>query len=235
MEKWFKFYSADYMLDGKIRQLDAIERSCWLTLLCLADMSDIPGEVRNVKPEDLLVLSGIIYDPDNEMKRRVWDDTLGVLTHLTDLGMIEKNDNGMITVINFRKRQGRALNTYQRVKKHRLANKDMITESNEVGSSLEEKRREEIFNSSDYIADMIKNKTKHIHIIGLYYNFKEFNFPGIDAIRFSVRRDLRGARALTDYTDELIIQIMGDLQKRVKENKLEKWTLETVGKYINES
>ena len=60
--------------------------------------------------------------------------------------MLEKSSIGKIfspTLKIFRKRQGTALTTYQRVKKYRMSNQDIETESNEIGTSLEEKRREE--------------------------------------------------------------------------------------------
>lgn len=141
MEKWFKFYSIDYLVDGKMRALTAAERSCWITLLCLADMSDIPGEIRNTEEHDLMVMSGI--EPNSQLDE-VWDHTKGVLEKFKGMGLIEMN-NGLITVCNFRKRQGKALNTYQRVKKFRLAQQEdneNETESNEVGNTLEENKNE---------------------------------------------------------------------------------------------
>ena len=143
MEKWFKFYSADYLLDGKIRNLTAEERSCWISLLCLADTSDIPGEIKHLNEYDLLIMSGLSPNEDN------WQRTEKVLKKFEDLEMI-RNDNGMITVLNFRKRQGKALSEYERVKKYREKKRndnDVITpvtnDNVDDNARIEENRIEE--------------------------------------------------------------------------------------------
>lgn len=122
IQKWFKFFSADYLVDGKIRAMNGNERSCLLTLLCLADTSDIPGFIRDISEVDLLWLSGL------DINKPEWVETLGVLDKFQKLGIVIRNDNDSVEMINFRKRQGDALNAYERVKKQRA----MIRVKNEM-------------------------------------------------------------------------------------------------------
>jgi len=149
MEKWFKFYSADYLVDGKIRAMNGNERSCFLTLLCLADTSNIPGFIKNLPETDLLWLSGL------DIQKEEWQETLGILDKFQNMGILIRNDNDCIEIKNFRKRQGEALSAYERVKKQRaLIRKDnkMIrndTDDNEMiryrreEKRIEKKRKEE--------------------------------------------------------------------------------------------
>ena len=140
MEKWFKFYSADYLLDGKIRSLTASERSCLITLFCLADTSDIPGVIKNINEFDLLVMSGV----DNQ--HETWNETEGVIDKLAKYGILKRLDNGDVEILNFRKRQGSALTSYERVKRHRekKRNETLVTNDNfNDNPRIEENRIEE--------------------------------------------------------------------------------------------
>ena len=140
--QWFKFYGGEYLRDLKIMELTACERSCWVTLLSLASVEEVPGVVKMLKVERLLQMAGIARDKDE------WDETLGVLNKFRDLDMITLSDNGLITVKNFTKRQDLALTPYERVKKHRmkLNDNDVIThdnDDNESDNARGEKIREE--------------------------------------------------------------------------------------------
>lgn len=136
--QWFKFWGGDYLIDLSIEELSACERSCWVTLLCYASQSN--GYVKNLSEYKLMVKAGV--DPMDEE----WQKTEGVLKRLEKLGMI-RIDNEMITVINWGKRQERAMTGYERVKKHREKEKDdngvitEITNDNEDDNARVEKSR----------------------------------------------------------------------------------------------
>ena len=114
--KWFKFYGGDYLADPKMLALTSSERSCWLTLLCLLSVSndnDADNEkVKYITNERLLIMAGLDVTDDS------WDKTLGILEKLKKLEMIT-TDNGMITILNWKKRQQSNLTSYERVKRHR--------------------------------------------------------------------------------------------------------------------
>ena len=110
--KWFKFYGQDFLTDPKILQLGSNDRSCWITLLCYASIND-NGVITFLSEHQLMVSAGL--EPTFEE----WDRTVGVLERLSKLGMITVGDNGMITVLNWHKRQETNLSGYERVKRWR--------------------------------------------------------------------------------------------------------------------
>lgn len=129
---WFKFYGGEYLSDPKMDALDGNERSCWITILSLANQSE-NGVIKYVSEKKILEKSNIKED-----QRELYT---GLLSKLQDLGMI-RLCNGNVTedieIINWEKRQ--YSESYLRVKKHREK------ESNEIVTpkiTTEEKREEE--------------------------------------------------------------------------------------------
>ena len=142
--KWFKFYGVEFLSDPKVVALSASERSCLITLFCLASSND-DESIRFITEDMLMSMSGI--SPMHEE----WDDTKGVLKKFESLDIIllssvndNANDNGatlshdngaklsiiqkdntMITLKNWRKRQGMILTPYERVKKYREKHKEI--------------------------------------------------------------------------------------------------------------
>lgn len=142
--QWFKLYGAELLADPKIQRLTATERSCWLTLMCIASLND--GEARNVDEKYLMSNSGV--DPLSED----WGKTVGILVKFELLGMISlSNDNNGLKIIvirgwNKRQRSG-PLTGYERVKKWRENKKKaklLLKPSNDNNDNArEEKRRED--------------------------------------------------------------------------------------------
>lgn len=121
--QWFKFYGGEYLSDPKIVQLNAHERSCWITLLCLASQSE-KGEIKFLSEKQLLVMSGVTENASND-----------VLHKFEQLDMI-RISNGIVTIINWEKRQ--YSEGYSRVKRFR--ERQSNTKAND---RIEENRREE--------------------------------------------------------------------------------------------
>lgn len=138
MQNWFKFFGGEYLSDPKILSLSPAERSCWVTILCYASISDIPGEIKYLTEERIMIMSGL------DATREEWNETKGVLDKLQKFKMIQI-DNEMITVINYRKRQDSALTAYERVRKYREMKRidnEMITLPQKVKQN-DNARREE--------------------------------------------------------------------------------------------
>ena len=91
-------YGLEYVSDPKIHSLTSDERSCWLTLLCYASISNVEGEVMNMSEEKLMVLSGM---DDGSPSFR----SLSILKKLENLKMINILDGGIIEIVNWSKRQ----------------------------------------------------------------------------------------------------------------------------------
>lgn len=124
---WFKFYGADYLGDIKILQLDANERSCWLTLLCLANQSG-SNEIKFLTETQLLSMSGVTQP------------ILGILQKLEQLDMIRVS-NGTVTISNWEKRQ--YSEGYSRVMKFRKRKSNAENTDRTDKNRIDKKRKEE--------------------------------------------------------------------------------------------
>lgn len=124
---WFKFYAGEYLSDLKILQLTAEERSCWVTLLCLANQSSGDGEIRFLSVDQLLVLSGVL------------EPLPGVLEKFEKLGMI-RITNGLLTINNWEKRQ--YSEGYSRVKEFRKRKSNAEDNDRIYKNRIEENRED---------------------------------------------------------------------------------------------
>lgn len=121
--EWFKFYGGAYLSDPKMLMLTACERSCWLTLLAYASVSENGGKVKYLTEQQLMIAAGV--SPMHEE----WDITVGVLAKFDGLDMIslEKDE---IEVLNWGKRQESYLSNAERQRKYRekvKSNADVTT------------------------------------------------------------------------------------------------------------
>lgn len=110
--------------------LSSSRRSCWLTLLCYA--SQTGGTVKFLDEDSLIEQSGISVTSDE------YEITKGVLKQFEKLDMI-RVDNGVITVLNWGKRQQSSLTPYERVKRYR----DKKRNDNANDNGREDKIRED--------------------------------------------------------------------------------------------
>lgn len=120
--QWFKFYGAEYLSDPKISSLTPAERSCWITILCLASISSKIGEIEYLTTHALLQKSGIEWDPyDTE----TYSSMQGVLQTFERMKMITLSKEGIVTVVNWNKRQEHNLTVAERVAKSRAKKKSV--------------------------------------------------------------------------------------------------------------
>lgn len=133
---WFKFYGGEYLSDPKMDALDGNERSCWITILSLANQSE-DGVIKYATEKKILEKANI-----NELYRDYYE---GILNKLVNLGMIQLCNGDVtqgITVVNWEKRQ--YSEGYLRVKKHRqkISNEN-VTPKITIEERREEKKRKE--------------------------------------------------------------------------------------------
>ena len=83
----------------------------------------------------------------------------------------------------------------------------------------------------EIIPDLLKDKQKHIRIIGLYAHAKQVIFTNKKHQSIFIRRNLKPASNLVSYKTEKIMDTMAWLVK----NANFKWTIESVEKYIDEN
>jgi len=82
----------------------------------------------------------------------------------------------------------------------------------------------------DFYSILLKDKQKHIRIIGLFVKKKNIIIENSDQCQSLIKRNLRPAKDLVGYDEKRIEEVIGHLNN----NADYKWTLETVGKFIDE-
>jgi hypothetical protein len=143
--QWFKMYGGEYLSDPKIGSLNAQERSCWVTLMCLASTSSEEGVIEYLTPEVLLEKSGIRFDPNYPEE---WERMLKVLDKFEAMKMVMQRNATQVTLHNWNKRQERNATATERSRKYRAklrsleGNATHATKCN-ANETLEENRIEE--------------------------------------------------------------------------------------------
>jgi len=116
----------------------------------------------------------------------------------------------------------------------REENQPTITENTtENTHPLSAKADEENFSFDGFLQEMKTNKQRHIQIIRLYWLAKKRRYENRKQADSAIRRDLKAASALAGYSDEQIQNTMKWLNKNFQ-GGVKRWTLETVGKYIDD-
>lgn len=116
LNQWFKFYGGEYLSDPKIASLTPTERSCWITLLALSSISSVPGTVEYLTVDALLQKSGVVWDAYNPDE---WDKASNVLEKFVRMRMITKSEEGVIEILNWKKRQENLQTAAERQAKYR--------------------------------------------------------------------------------------------------------------------
>ena len=144
--------------------LSATERSCWVTLLCYACAANEKGVVRYVDNDILLLNSGV--KRFNETGGVTHDETLlKPLETFQKMEMITL-DNGVITLVNWQKRQSKYSKNYARLKKWRKKKQiETLSDNGKKRCREEEIRKEEIDKSEAKLPTLPKAvKTKRFKI-----------------------------------------------------------------------
>jgi hypothetical protein len=145
--QWFKFYGQDWLTDLKIITMTPMDKLVFIYLLCLVSISETPGLVRRCTEQTLLKM----FQLGDQL------EAFGCLARLEKLGMIlvtQSNETDFldVEVVNFRKRQERALTASERQalyreRKREGSNEEVtdalrdVTNSND-GVTLEKRRIE---------------------------------------------------------------------------------------------
>lgn len=254
--QWFKFFGAEYLGDQKIISLSAAERSCWVTLMCLASNGSGDGVVNFITEPRLMMQSGLIPGTPE------YDLSTGIIKKLEMLKMIHI-DNEMITLLNWQKRQQSYLSGYERVKRYREKKREsakkITSEENRIEENRRDKRRKKISATdvasppksskppkkdpaeplllSAYVESMRKSPQRYIRIIGEYADEIAPDFGTRGQWEVFTKRQVRAARMLEVFSDDQIAAAMSRIEKDCRSKKNPKgfitnWGLETLLKYI---
>lgn len=238
---WFKFYGSEYLSDPKIGSLTPQERSCWITLLCLSGTSSVPGIISFLTVEVLLEKSGIKFDPYYPDE---WDKCLSILKKLEKMKMIKTSESGSVEIINWTKRQETTMTATERSRKYRLKTKESnenatsATKCNE-NATLEENRIEENriesivasdtpFSLKEEIKKLNESERRDLNIIGLFFEERNPNFENRKQYNTAIKRHIKPANQLKDFSDTQLIDAIEYAKKEYKEI----YTLETLLKIL---
>lgn len=222
--KWFKFYGQDYLSDPKMLSLSASERSCWITLLCYSSVND-NGMITFLSEEQLMIQAGLDFQNDE------WDRVRGIVEKLVKLQMIQ-NDNGMITVLNWKKRQETSLTSYERVKrwreKKRVDNEKITLEENRIEEKRDDtsmnylkeiplKDMEEFIVRFDCSEKGVKSKAESLF---LYCKSKGKRYKNYKAFLLNaLKRDFPERKIKVEDKVKKEVSISPDQKKKIEEEK----------------
>jgi hypothetical protein len=96
-----------------------------------------------------------------------------------------------------------------------------------VGKKTKEKR--EFTSHEEELQKIWDSPQKHIKIIALFIKATKINLDNLDKVKSVISRNSRSASLLKGYKYSRIIEVMNYLNKTATY----KWTLETVGKFID--
>lgn len=92
--------------------------------------------------------------------------------------------------------------------------------------------KEHIIKKIPTTQELIASKEKHIQIIGMFLYAKKIGgFVSYEEYQTIIKRNIRAARSLVGFENELLQNVMSWLTKHANF----KWSLETVGKYAGEN
>lgn len=91
----------------------------------------------------------------------------------------------------------------------------------------------ENFSFKEYLQKMKADKRKHIQIIWLFFIIKKRNYTNLKQTSEAIKRNLKAANSLVGYSGKQIKETMEWLNTKFN-NGEKRWTLETVGKYIDD-
>lgn len=133
---WFKFYGAEYLSDAKMDRYTAAERGVWLTILCMASVSNTPGVIVNTNNDRILVRTGVLQsDPE-------WDYLKNVLSKFESDEMISVNEE-TIEVTNWNDRQSAYKTWGEKKSKYRKNKKEDKSRTTVLKMSPIEEDKEE--------------------------------------------------------------------------------------------
>lgn len=210
--QWFKFYGAEYLSDPKISSMTPQERSCWLTLLCLASSATEVGKIEFLTIDGLLEKSGIKWDPYNTDE---WDNAQSVLTKLERMKMIKVGENGIVTILNWNKRQEHNLTVAERVAKHRQKLKTVTTNVTNVTTDKNriEYNKKNTDKTSKEVVKIIELDSKEIPL--LMKEFESIN-PAVKRMYGNKTQRQACSDLIKIYTFDKVIQVVKEILPQIK-------------------
>ena len=225
--KGFYIEVTNNLLDPK--HVNAMGKSVWLFMWLLDKMTSISengkGIVLGGKPikyseikEDLGLSIATYRRHISQLKRHCYID-------------IRRTPYGLIIIVNkARKRWGnRCIKNDTPLVEEKIKND---TSNNTVSNINSSNMSKTGFDESLEINKLLKDPKRHIQIIGLWIREKSIPVENHDQLQSIIKRNAKAAVLLKGYSDEDIKETIRVLKKT---DFIKKFTLETVGKFIEDT
>jgi hypothetical protein len=197
----------EIILLTEITSLDTDEKGCFASNRYLADFIRIKKETSISRMVKKLKKMNLIWEENFDGRHRILHSNVKAA-----LAKMLRQPSP--------KRQGSLRQNANHINKG--INKDNKPMPTKVG--------EKVFSLKEKLTAMTNDKRRHIKIIAFYWQFQNIQPQNQQQYQALLKRDLRGARDLTGFSNEQIKKTANWL----RQNTDFKWTLETILKYISE-
>ena len=189
----------------EISSLCAEKGYCWASNKYLASKFNV--SVTTISTTMTSLEKYLVFEHRTSFRRKIWVHTL---------------NSKPIRNLNSNLSKNLKVNLKENLKDN---NNKSNNKSNNINNNIAE-----INSAKIIIPDLLKDKQRHIQIIGLFARAKGIVFTSKEQQSSFIRRNLRPAKDLSAYDNDKIIETMRYL---IKNTEID-WKLETVGKYIDE-
>jgi len=202
----------------------------WVDLLLLATHKKTTLFIRGI--EVALKPGELCWAQKSLAKRWKWSDkkVKGYLDLLQREGQIDYSTTQNIGVVKIKNWERYQSTTTQSTIQSTIQKTHKVRPNNNVNNDKNVKKEYIATSLQEEVSKMISDKQKHIQIIGLYLKAKSPEISNKAQIQSFIKRNLRAAKELVGYETKKIIKVLDYLRNSADF----KWTLETVGKYIDE-
>lgn len=204
--------------------------SLWIILLLKASHKETEllwdGGVIKLKPGQFITGRKSL-SKETGIKPSTIEDIVNYLEKQHQIQQQKNNKFRIITIVNWNEYQNISINPTAKATS-RQQQSDTIKNVKNVKNTIVVPDKEWKFDEK--LNELLESKRRDIHIIGLYWQYKDFTFENAAQWGSALKRELRPAQALKGYKDEEIEEVMDWLIEKTDF----KWTLETINKYINE-
>lgn len=220
-QTWVRIYT-EITRDRKIRRLPPAQRWVWIALLCMAKESPVQGKL--LLAENVPVNVDDIVDEAGVDK----DDVEAALEAFEKQGMIEYDENGVIVIKNWHKRQYQADSSTERVRRYRERKKALQNDECNVTCNVSEtfqKRPQIQSTDTDIYTDTDTDiKKTYLHIRGNLSTMADelVNvFSNIEGVDYDYISDpIFFEELLKEYSYNDILHALGALKRKVETEKV---------------
>ncbi len=210
----------------------------FLHLLLMANHEDGKWQGHIIK-RGQFITGRLSLSKDTGISQQTIRTCLDRLKSTNEITIKSTNKFSIITILkyeDYQSEQGRlTIKSTTKLTNNQPTTNQQLTTNNKDNNEKKEILQTEVceeFSSKEYIENMINSKQRHIHIIGLFFSYKELKFDNLAQVQAQIPQHLKYARLLTAYSDEQIQETFKVVDKESDYDKKYQWNLNTIIKKI---